>query len=369
MKVIAQIKLTPTPEQHEALARTMEQANAACNYISEVVWETRTFKKFDLQKLVYHDVRVKFDLSAQVTVRMLAKVGDAYKLDTKTQRTFKSHGSIAYDDRILSYQLDKGTVNIWTLEGRQRIPFVCGDRQRELLQFRQGESDLVLVNDTFYLLAVCDIEEPGPAEIEGILGVDLGIANIASDSDGEHSSGEQVEQTRQRFHSLRQRLQRRGSKSAKRHLKKLRKHQARFQKDTNHRMSKALVAKAKDTNRGIALEDLTAIRERTRLRTSQRARHSNWAFAQLRQFISYKARMAGVPVFIVDAAYTSQRCSVCGHTERGNRPTQSHFCCLSCGHTTSADTNAAINISRAVVSPPIVSETGTPSRQGQAHQL
>jgi putative transposase len=369
MKIVAQIKLTPTPDQHAALQRTLEQANAACNYISQVAWETRTFKKYDLQKLVYRDVRDQFDLSAQMTVRMLAKVGDAYKLDKQTQRTFKPHGSIAYDDRILSYQLDKGTVNIWTLAGRQRIPFVCGKHQRELLRYRLGESDLVLVKGVFYLLAVCDIEEPGSAEIEGILGVDLGIANIASDSDGEHYSGEQVEQTRQRFHDLRQRLQRCGSKSAKRHLKKLRKRQARFQKDTNHRISKTLVAKAKDTNRGIALEDLTDIRERTRLRKTQRARHSNWAFAQLRQFISYKAALAGVPVFIIGAAYTSQRCSVCGHTERGNRPTQNHFCCLACGHTASADTNAAINISRAAVIPPIVSEAALPSRQGQAAAL
>jgi IS605 OrfB family transposase len=369
MKIIAHIKLTTAPDQHTALQRTLEQANAACNYISQVAWDTRTFKKFDLQKLVYHDVRDQFALSAQVTVRMLAKVGDAYKLNKQTQCTFKPHGSIAYDDRILSYQLDTSTVNIWTLAGRQRIPFVCGERQRELLQFRQGESDLVLVNDVFYLLAVCDIEEPTPDEVAGILGVDLGISNIASDSDGNHYSGEQVEQTRQRYHGLRQRLQRRGTKSAKRHLKKLRQKQAQFQKDTNHRISKALVARAKDTGRGIALEDLSDIRERTRLRKAQRARHSNWAFAQLRQFISYKAALAGVLVFIIDPAYTSQRCSICGHTERANRPTQAHFCCVSCGHTASADTNAAINISRAVVSPPIVSEAAPPSRQGQAHAL
>jgi IS605 OrfB family transposase len=369
MKIIAQVKLTPTPDQHAALLRTLEQANAACNYISQVAWDTCTFKKFDLQTLCYRDVREQFDLSAQLTVRMLAKVGDAYKLDKQTQRTFKLHGSIAYDDRILSYQLDKGTVNIWVLAGRQRIPFVCGERQRELLQYRQGESDLVLVKGVFYLLAVCEIEDPTPDEIEGILGVDLGISNIASDSDGNHYSGEQVEQTRQRSHGLRQRLQRRGTRSAKRHLKKLRQKQARFQKDTNHRISKELVARAKDTTRGIALEDLSDIRERTRLRKAQRARHSNWAFAQLRQFISYKAALAGVPVFIIDPAYTSQRCSVCGHTERANRPTQAHFCCVSCGHTASADTNAAINISRAAVSPPIVSETALPSRQGQAHPL
>jgi predicted transposase len=193
MKVIAQIKLNPTPQQHAALKQTLQQANAACNDISQTAWDTRTFKKFDLQTLVYQDVRQRFDLSAQMTVRVIAKVGDAYKLDKKTMRTFKPHGSIAYDDRILSYHLVKSTVNIWTLAGRQRIPFVCGQRQRELLQCRQGESDLVLVNDEFYRLAVCNIEEPTPDEIEGILGVDLGISNIAFDSDGNHYSGEQVE--------------------------------------------------------------------------------------------------------------------------------------------------------------------------------
>jgi IS605 OrfB family transposase len=109
------------------------------------------------------------------------------------------------------------------------------------------------------------------------------------------------------------------------------------------------------------LEDLSDIRERTRLRKAQRARHrppraaggetpSNWGFAQLRQGISYKAALAGVLVYIINPAYTSQRCSACGHT-------------------TSADTNAAIHISRAAVIPPIVSETALPSRQGQAAAL
>ena len=73
--MIAHIKLNPTPDQYDALQRTLEQANAACNYISQVAWDTHTFKKFDLQKLVYQDVRDQFDLSAQVTVRMLANGG------------------------------------------------------------------------------------------------------------------------------------------------------------------------------------------------------------------------------------------------------------------------------------------------------
>lgn len=131
--------------------------------------------------------------------------------------------------------------------------------------------------------------------------------------------------------------------------------QRRFQKDTNHCISKQLVAKAKDTKRAIALEDLSGIRQRVTVRKTHRARLHNWAFGQLRAFIGYKAQRAGVPSGVVDPAYTSQRCSVCGHTERRNRPSQASFCCVACGYTAPADVNAAINIERAAVIRPMVS--------------
>lgn len=76
MKLIAQLKLQPTPVQADLLKRTLEAANAACNYMSGVAWATRTFGKFALQKLCYEQVREQFGLSAQMTIRALAKVGD-----------------------------------------------------------------------------------------------------------------------------------------------------------------------------------------------------------------------------------------------------------------------------------------------------
>jgi putative transposase len=78
----------------------------------------------------------------------------------------------------------------------------------------------------------------------------------------------------------------------------------------------------------------------------------NWAFFQLRAFIAYKASLAGVHVALVDPAYTSQRCSTCGHTEKANRKSQARFLCVSCGFSAHADTNAAVNIRRAAVIPP-----------------
>lgn len=127
-----------------------------------------------------------------MVIRALSKVGDAYKLDTKTKRTFRPTSAIAYDDRILSFALPHSSVSIWTVDKRQFIPFVCGEHQRALLPFRQGESDLALVRGTWYLFATCEIEDPELIDVEGVLGVDLGITNIATDSDGTVYSGSTV---------------------------------------------------------------------------------------------------------------------------------------------------------------------------------
>jgi putative transposase len=357
MKLIAQVRLYPTTDQQATLKQTLERANAACNYLSQRAWEAQTFRRYTLQNLTYCDTRQRFDLSAQMVIRCLAKVADAFTLDRQTKHTFRPLGSIAYDDRILSWYTETGTVSIWTVAGRQYMPYGAGERQRYLLQFRQGETDLVLFNGMFFLLAVCDIPDPDEQDVGGALGVDLGVTNIAADSDGTIHTSEPIERNRQRMQQLRSALQARGTLSAKRHLRNLSGRQQRFQRDINHQISKRLVETAARTHRAIALEDLTHIRTRTRVNgRDQRARHSNWAFDQLRSFITYKARLAGIPVILVDPAYTSQRCAECGYIGHANRRTQYRFLCCACGHADHADVNAAKNIAWAAAIPPIVSD-------------
>ncbi len=355
MKLVAQVKLLTTPEQADALRHTLEQANAACRFVSDTAWETKTFRQYDLHHKCYQAVRELFGLSAQVAVRVIAKVANAYKLDRKTKRTFKTTGCIAYDDRILSWRLQDQTVSIWTTNGRLRIPFVCGERQLELLQTRQGESDLGLYKGMFFLSATCEVDEPKPVDVEGALGVDLGVVNIAVDSDGQVHSASRINNVRHRHRRLRAKLPAKGSRSAKRKLKKLSGKERRFAKDVNHRISKQLVAKAKDTNRAIALEDLHGIRERVTVRRKQRAILHSWAFFQLRSFVTYKGKRVGVPVFLVDPRNTSRTCPACGHVDKANRPSQSKFSCVVCGFAGLADHIAAVNISRrAAVNQPIV---------------
>ena len=194
--------------------------------------------------------------------------------------------------------------------------------------------------------ASCDVDVPTPAEVQDYLGVDMGIANIATDSDGERRSGQAVNRVRHRNQRLRAKLQKKGTKSAKRLLKKRSKRESRFVNDVNHCISKALVQKAQRTERGIALEDLTGIRERVRLRKPQRTQLHSWSFHDLGNKIAYKAQMRGVPVRYVDPRNTSRECSQCGQIDNANRPNQATFQCTSCGYSLHADVNAAINIGR-----------------------
>jgi len=349
MQLTLTLKLLPTPPQHTALLTTLERFNLACNFIAAAAWGTQTFNKVKLQTLVYRDVRAQFGLSAQMTVRAIGKVGDAYKHDKTQQPTFRPHGAMIYDERILSFKgLD--TASILTLTGREVVPFVMGGYQRERLAAYgiRGQADLLYRAGTFYLAVVVTVPEPPPTGAD-FLGVDLGIVNLAADSDGDSYSGAGVDRTRRILGHRRRNLQRKGTRAAKRKLRQLRGQQARFQRDTNHCISKRLVRKAKDTGRGLAVENLTGIRTRTTVRQPQRARHANWAFYQLKTFLAYKAALAGVPLEQVDPRNTSRQCPACGHIAKENRKSQSQFLCVSCGFAAPADTNAAVNIRQRVL--------------------
>ncbi len=202
-----------------------------------------------------------------------------------------------------------------------------------------------------------NVEEPPQGEPSDFLGADFGIVNIVTDSDGNTYSGAHLNGLRHRHRRLRKRLQSKGTKSAKRLLRKWRVKERRLASHINHAISKRIVATAQGTGRGIALEDLQGIRDRVTARKSQRATLHSWSFFQLRSYIEYKARLAGVRVVAVDPRHTSRTCPSCGHVSKANRPHRDSFLCQSCGLAGPADYIASLNIrdrGRAAVNPPYV---------------
>ena len=337
------VKLETTEEQHNALKETMRQFNDACNYIVNIAFEMGTANKIKLQKVVYYDVRNKFKLSAQLTIRAIAKACEALKRDKTIKPEFRPDGAIVYDQRILSWRKLEA-VSILTNNGRHIISIRIGDYQKERLDRIRGQADLILRDGIFYLAVVVEVPEPTKFDAVGTLGIDLGIVNITTDSDGETVKGSHVDKLREKSAELRANLQKAGTKSAKRHLKKHSGKESRFHRHVNHCISKKIVAKAKDTKRAIALEDLTGIRKSVTVRRTQRSRIHSWAFYQLRSFIEYKAALAGVPIFVVNPRGTSHICPECKHNERANRPNRDTFRCVQCGYSGLADHVAAINI-------------------------
>ena len=326
------------------LVETLRCANGVCDSMSETAWTSKEFRQFALHKLVYYPMREESGLAAQMVARCIAKVADAYKLDKKVQRVFRKHGSISYDTRILSLNLIPSTVSIWTVKGRAKMPFVCGERQRTLLAYPRGESDLILRNRKWFLNITVEVPEEKEIEAIDVLGVDMGIVNICADSDGNKYSGAKLNKVRHRNRALRRKLQRIGTKSAKRLLKKRSRKEQRFAKDTNHTISRRIVSLAKRTNRMIAIEELTGIRSRVRAGKRERTKLHSWSFAELGGMLDYKAKVAGIPLLRIDPRNTSRQCSKCGHTEKANRKSRDSFVCKSCGHTACADENGAANI-------------------------
>jgi putative transposase len=367
VKIVVQVKLLPTAVQARALQTTLRECNAAANEVSRFAFEQNIRSRKALQPAVYADVKSR-GLSAQPALHVIRKTADAYtslaatirngnlggessKRRTKAESkpiAFRLNAAQPFDDRCLSWQIDAQTVSIWTTAGRMKgVPFACGADQLVLVrEHRKGESDLVFRDGMWFLIATCEVPEADLTEPAGWLGVDLGITNIATTSDGDRTSGRELNRHRRRMAALRAKLQAKKTKSARRRLKRIRRRESRFSADTNHCTSKTIMTSAQRTNRGIGLEDLAGIRDRARLRTSHQVTLHSWAFQQLRAFITYKALRAGVVVQVVDPRSTSRECFECGHIDKRNRPRQAVFRCVACDHTANADHNASRVVGR-----------------------
>jgi len=315
------VKLRTNEKSAAALDDTMAKFNAACNWLSQKAWETQTLRAFDLHKIAYHAVRADFDLPSQLTVRAIAKVCDSYKTDRSQMHTFGARGAVIFDARCFKMK-GVSSAELTTTQGRHSFSLAHGGKQRaQLAQGTTGEADLLFIDGNYYLSIAVKFPDPPKADSSGgVLGCDMGIVEIATDSQGQSFSGAVVKAVRCRVREHTRHVQKKRSRSAYKRLQKIRRRTSRFSKDVNHCISKSLVQKALVLRKALAIEDLTGIRERASGFTkAMRWQMGNWAFADLATKIIYKAADVGIPVVFVDPRDTSKTCSSCGHCERANR--------------------------------------------------
>ncbi len=342
MDLIKTIRLNPEQADKKRLLDYCRKVNAVCNELSIIAFNEKIFNWYNLQKRVYRLVRDKHGLMSAQIVSTVRKVCDAYKKQKKTIAVFRPLGAIPLCKH--KYKKD-GTIRFYGF----RIPFKS---RPDILLSGKIQGQLLVHGKKFLVQQVIRSEPPKLKKTDDYLGVDLGVKNIAVDSDGTFFTGREVNGLRIRHKELRAKLQSIGTKSAKRLLKKRSGQESHFARNINHIVSKKIVNRANDTGRGIAIEDLKGIRASIKVRKPQRGLLHSWSFGQLRSFIQYKAEQVGIPVVVVNPRNTSRTCPNCGCVDKRNRKTQAFFKCVRCGYAGLADYIAAINISRAARNQP-----------------
>jgi IS605 OrfB family transposase len=339
MKKVIQAKLVVDNTEKDRVLFIMKRFNDACNYLSLIAHRERIFYWLKLQRRAYHEIKNEFGLTASEITVAIRKVAYAYRIKENRRKIarFSSLGAIplwrhAYKNNILRFYGIK-------------IPFVA--KKGLYFDKHPRQATLAFINGKFIVHQIIEVEPPLPYEPVRYLGCDLGIKNILVDDEGKIYSGGKLNNIRKRQIKLRARLSKKGTRSARRLLKKRKRKESRYSRDVNHQISKNVVGKAISASFGIALEDLNHLRDKdTKCRKADRATHHDWSFHQLQKYIRYKAMEKGVPVVLVDPRNTSRTCPICGYVAKRNRKSQAWFECAKCGFGHHADTVAAIIIGR-----------------------
>ena len=339
MKCRTTIKLK-IPKKSQLL-KLFESYKLACQYSADKAFEHKCTHKFELHNLIYYKLRKKFDLKSQFVINAIAKGFEAYK-SCKKKIVFKQV-SVRFDRRTFTFFSDK--ISLSTLDKRIIIPIDVPVYYWKYLDWNYQTADLCIIKNKMFINITFSREVNTYNVGSSTVGVDLGVNNLAVTSDGKVFTGYKTKIIQ--FQYLRKKLQAKGTKSAKRLLRKISSRQKRYMAWTNHKISKEIVSSA-DT---IVLEDLKGIRKIKKGKRFNRWLHS-WSFYQLQNFIKYKAEVQGKKVIFVNPYMTSQTCSNC--QKIGSRYFDS-FYCSHCGFSSQSDFNASCNLRRLSVTQPNIS--------------
>ncbi len=386
------IQLNPTPEQAHVLARTLQAHTQCFNVVARTGFEAGCSNGVELHKQTYYPLRAQYpDLPAQLVCAARVKATEAVKSALTWQKKHAARypklvakaekqgrqppkfkpvrcpqsrcAPIRYDQRSFWVKWESMTASLATVSGRVEMAVTVPKHAHQYIGGRVCSADLCYRQGRYFLHIVVSLPAPSISPCEEVMGVDLGLTHPAVTSTRTFLGDRRWKEQERRIFRLRRKLQKKGTKSAKRHLKNLSGKLFRQRKDHDHVLSKRLVQNATPGST-IVIENLLNIRERvTHKRGEGQRRMHSWSFAQFQSFLAYKAEVQGIEVVKIDPRHTSQTCSRCGHQARNNRRSQALFRCRNCGYCLNADLNASYNIRDKYVSS--LASVGTPSLVGR----
>ncbi len=353
----AKIQIYPEQESFQTLNCSMDQYRLACNYISDYCFEHKCLKRETIHKDLYPILRTLFGLKSQMACSTIITVIAKYKSILEQQHQWiKANFKKPQLDLVWNrdYSLVQNLFSVNTLDGRIKVPFNNKGMEKyfDKDKYKFGTARLVKDKNNKYYLHIpvtSEVEDCEVPEICNVVGIDRGINFLAVSYDSKGKStffdGGKIKHKRAQYKELRTELQKRGTASARRRLKKIGSRENRWMNDVNHCVSKALVTN-NPSKTLFVLEDLTGIRGATeKVKRKDRYIQVSWSFYDLEQKLKYKAQRNSCLVINVDPRYTSQRCPKCGHIEKSNRDKKLHcFCCKTCGYKSNDDRIGAMNL-------------------------
>jgi IS605 OrfB family transposase len=323
--------------ENQDLKDTIEQYFQAYSFCIDKGFELYTSNKKKIHNATYYPLR---KIYPKLTSNLIQTARDVACENLKSVKLkvkpIPKNKFMRYDKRNFSYKNDM--VSLSTTNGRQKFSITLPRFAEKYKNWDCNAGIIVLRNDQLWLNLIFDKDAKTIANPDTFLGMDRGIDNIAVCSDNEFYNSKQLKRIKGKYQYLKAKLQSAGTRSAKRHLKKLSGRETRFVRDVNHCISKRIAKKPYDC---FVLEDLKGIKRDKGKKFNRKL--GNWSHYQLGNFIQYKAEERSKPTIEVDPRHTSQKCSKCGHTERSNRK-GSRFKCKKCGFELNADLNASRNI-------------------------
>lgn len=356
--ITAKIKILPDEQGKEELLHTIRAVKKGLNYASVTAFTKKCFVNTKLHPLTYQHLREEFGLRSQMACSVNKTVCAKYKSMksngvTDTLAVFKKpeYDLVWYRD----YSLKPGHFSVNTLSGRIKVPYVTtGMEQFFDGTWTFGTAKLVVKKRKYFLYIPMtkEIDERNlfhEQSVKNIVGVDVGINFVATayGSDGKtlFFNGKHMKQKRAHYKLLRKQLQQKHTASARRRLQAIGNRENRWMTDINHTVSKALV-RHYGPGTLFVLEDLQNIRAATeKVCRKHRYVSVSWAFAQLRDFLTYKSLLNESKVLLEDPKYTSQTCPKCHHTDQTNRDKKTRsFCCKKCRYRSNDDRIGAMNL-------------------------
>jgi IS605 OrfB family transposase len=349
------IELHPDAPTRAVLRETLQRHTACLNAVCAYGWEQSERDGVELHKATYYPLRAQHPtLPAQLVCAARVRATEALKSararQEKGKRVSCPHSEccpVRYDQRSYSLRLAERTVSLASVAGRVSLGFTVNRHLEPYLAWRPTSADLCLRRGRWFLHVVVETPAPVFTPTGNVVGIDLGVKRPAVSSEGKFFGRRRWREIEARSFRRRRSLSSKGSRSARRHLRRTAGKQQRFRKDCDHVLSRRIVESV-PAGTVLVFDNLTDIRDRVKARKAnggQRRLHG-WSFAQLRAFVAYKAEARGIGCTFVDPRHTSQTCPRCGHTARGNRRTQSQFSCKKCHYQLNADLVGARNVAR-----------------------